>query len=325
MSIVRRRFLRPCIGIAALAIMPRIATAQAYPTRPVRLVVGQAAAGAQDILARLLAQWLSGRTGQQFIVENKPGAGTNLAAEAVVRAPADGYTVLLVGAPNAINATLYDQLNFDFIHDIAAVGSFVRTPEVLVVHPSLPAKDIPELIAYAKAHPGKISAASPGIGSGPHMSLELLKSMAGIDMVHVPYRGGGQAIVDLLGGEVHANFTAPLVAFEYIRAGRLRALAVTTASRVPALPEVPSLSDFLPGYDSGGFFGLGAPRGTPAAVIERLNRDINAAIADSDMDRRLAEMAVSPLGGSPDDFNKLIAEETAKWAKVIRSAGIKAS
>jgi tripartite-type tricarboxylate transporter receptor subunit TctC len=325
MGIPRRQFLGPCIGIAAFAILPYVAAAQGYPTRPVRLVVGQAASGAQDILARILAQWLSERTGQQFIVENKPGAGTNLAAEAVVRAPPDGYTLLLVGAPNAINATLYDQLKFDFIHDIAAIGSFVRTPEVLVVHPSLPAKDIPELIAYAKANPGKISAASPGVGSGPHMSLELLKSMAGIDIVHVPYRGGGQAIVDLLSGEAQANFTAPLVALEHIRTGKLRALAVTTMSRVAALPEVPSMSDFLPGYESGGFFGLGAPRDTPAVVIERINREINAAIAHPDMKRRFAEMAVSSLGGSPADFDKLIAKETEKWARVIRSAGIKAS
>jgi tripartite-type tricarboxylate transporter receptor subunit TctC len=325
MSIARRRFLSLSVGTAALAIMPRIAAAQGYPARPVRLIVGQTAGGAQDILARMMAQWLSERTGQQFFVENKPGAGTNLATEAVVHAPPDGYTLLLIGAPNAINATLYDKLNFNFIHDIAPVAPFVRTPEVLIVNPSIPAKTIPELIAYAKANPGKISVASPGVGSGPHMSLELLKLMTGINMTHVPYRGGGQAIADLLGGQVQANFTAPLVAFEHIRAGKLRALAVTTTSRVPALADVPSMSEFLPGYESGGFFGLGAPRGTPAVVTERLNREINAAIADPDTKRRFAEMAVSPLGGSPADFGKLITEETEKWARVIRFGGIKAS
>ena len=323
MGLPRRRFLSLSLGAAAFAGTSRNAAAQDYPAHPVRLFVGQSAGGAQDILARMIAHWLSERSGQQFIVENKAGAGNNIATEVVVRARADGYTLLLVGAPNAINATLYSKLSFNFVQDIAPIASFVRTPEVLVVHPSLPVRNIPELIAYVKANPGKLSVASPGIGSGPHMSLELLKLMADIDIIHVPYRGGGQAISDLLGGQVQGNFTAPLVALEHIKSGRLRALAVTTGSRVPSLADVPSMSEFLYGYESGGFFGVGAPRGTPAEIIERLNREINAAIADPGMQKRFAQMEVSSLGGSPADFGKLIADETDKWAHVIRSSGIK--
>jgi tripartite-type tricarboxylate transporter receptor subunit TctC len=325
MTIPRRRFLQLAVSATALPALSRIGAAQSYPARPVHLVVGQTAGGAQDIFARLIAQWLSERTGQQFVVENKPGAGTNIAADTVVRAPADGYTLLLVGAPNAINATLYERLSFNFMRDIAPVASFLRTPEVLVIHPSVPAKTIPEFIAYAKANPGSIGIASPGIGSGPHMSAELFKSMAGIDLTHVPYRGGGQAIADLVGGQVQANFTAPVVAIQLIKAGKVRALAVTTTARSHLMPDVPSMAEFLPGYESGGFFGIGAPRATPSTIIDSLNKEINDALADAGMKARIAEMGASTLGGSPADFGKLIAVETARWAKVIHSAGIKAS
>jgi tripartite-type tricarboxylate transporter receptor subunit TctC len=319
----RRQFLGMMIGTAVAAIVPRAAGAQTYPGRPVRLVVGITAGSAPDIFARLLGHWLSKRLGQPFIIENKPGAGTNIGTEAVVRAPADGYTLLLVSAPNTINATLYAKLNFDFLRDIAPVGSFVDSPEFLLVHPSIPAATVPDLIAYAKAHPGKLMMASPGVGSGPHMSGELFKRMAGIDMTHVPYRGGGPAMVDLIGGQVSVMFAAPAVALDHVRAGKVRALGVTTESRSPVLPDIPPVAETLPGYRSGGFFGLGAPKDTPAEIIDMLNREINAALADAGTKARIAGMGVSALGGSPANFGKFLADETKKWAKVIQFAGLK--
>src|SRR5262245_51353274 len=325
MNLARRQFLHLLSAVAAQPASPVIASAQTYPARPVRLVVGQTAGAAPDVVARLMAHWLSARLGQQFVVDNRPGAGTNLAAEAVVRAPGDGYTILLVGAPNAINATLYEKLSFDFLRDIAPVASFLRTPEVLVVHPSLPTTTVPELLAYAKANPGKANVSSPGVGSGPHISLELLKWIAGIDMTHVPYRGGAQAMIGLLGGQVQANFAAPLVALEHIRAGRLRALAVTTLRRSHVLPDVPAMAEYLPGFESGGFFGIGALRGTPKDIIGTLNQELNAAVDDPGIKRQIVEMGASALPGSPVEFGKLLAEETEKWAKVIKAAGIKAS
>ncbi len=320
-----RKWISPEAGAPRLPAVPRIAIAQAYPARPVRVIVGQAASGAQDIAARLMAQALSERIGHPFVVENKPGAGTNIAVEAVVHSRADGYTLLLVGAPNAINATLYENLNFNFLRDIAPVASFMRTPEVLVVHPSVPAYTIDGFVSHAKRNTGTISMASPGIGSGPHMSAELLKLMAGIQFTHVPYRGGGQAISDLVAGQVQAMFIAPVVATQHIRSGKLRALAVTTASRSHILPDVPAMAEFLPGYESGGFFGLGAPANTPLEIIDALNRAINAALENASMQARIADMGASTFAGSPAAFRQLIAEQTEKWAKVIKSAGIKMS
>jgi tripartite-type tricarboxylate transporter receptor subunit TctC len=323
MAQTRRQFLDMMIGTTVAAIAPRAAGAQTYPARPVRLVVGIAAGSAPDIFARLLGQWFSDRFGQPYIIENKPGAGTNIATEAVVRAPPDGYTLLLVSAPNTINATLYAKINFDFLRDIAPVGSFVDSPEFLLVHPSIPAATVSELIAYAKSHPGKLTMASPGVGSGPHMSGELFKRMAGIDMTHVPYRGGGPAMADLIGGQVSVTFAAPAVALDHIRAGKVRALGVTTASRSPLLPDIPTMAETLPGYRSGGFFGLGAPKGTPPDIIDMLNREINAALADAGTKARIAGMGVSALGGSPADFGRFLTDETEKWAKVIQFARLK--
>jgi tripartite-type tricarboxylate transporter receptor subunit TctC len=324
MMLPRRDFLSMTIGAAAAAVIPRAARAEPYPMRPVRLVVGIAAGSAPDIFARLLAQWLSARLGQPFIIENKPGAGTNIATEAVVRAPADGYTLLLVSAPNTINAALYAKLNFDFLRDIAPIGSFVDSPEFLLVHPSVPAATIPELIAYAKANPSRLMMASPGIGSGPHMSGELFKRMAGVEMTHVPYRGGGPAMADLIGGQVSMMFAAPAVGLEHIRAGKIRALGVTTASPSPVLPHIPTVAETLPGYRSGGFFGLGAPKGTPTDIVDLLNREINAALADAGTKAQIAGMGVSGLGGSPADFGRFLGDETEKWARVIQFAGLKA-
>jgi tripartite-type tricarboxylate transporter receptor subunit TctC len=317
----RRHILHLTAGAAALPAVSRVAWAQTYPTRPVRLIVGVAAGGGTDIVARLISQWLSERLGQQFIVENRPGAGSNIATEVVVRAPPDGYTLLTVGAPAAINATLYyDKLNFNFIRDIAPVAGIMRGPLVMLVNPSFPAKTVPEFIAYAKANPGKINMASGGNGTTPHVTGELFKMMTGVDMVHVPYRGAGPAITDLLGGQVQVLFDNPI---EHIRAGRLRALAVTTTTRSEALPDIPTLGEFVPGYDASGWFGIGAPKDTPVQIIDRLNREINACLADPRMKARLTDLGGIVLSGSPADFGKHIAEETEKWAKVIKFAGIK--
>jgi tripartite-type tricarboxylate transporter receptor subunit TctC len=302
----------------------RLASAQAYPSRPVRIVVGLAPAGTNDITARLMGQWLSERLGQQFVIENRPGAGTNIATEMVVRAPADGYTLLLVGAYNAINATLYEKLNFNFIRDIAPVASIGRVPLIMVVNPSVPAKTVPEFIVFAKANPGKISMASAGNGSTPHVAGELFKMMAGIDMVHVPYRGNGPAITDLLGGQVQVLFAGTLEAIEHIRAGRLRPLAVTDTTRLEALPDIPTVGEFVAGYEASAWLGLGAPKNTPTEFIEKLNNAINAGLADPKIKARLAEMGGILLAGSPADFGKFIAEETDKWGKVIRALNIKA-
>jgi tripartite-type tricarboxylate transporter receptor subunit TctC len=319
----RRQFLHLAAGAAALPSVSRVASAQAYPTRPVRIIVGFAPGSASDIVARLLGQWLSERLGQQFIIEHRPGAASNIATEAVVRAPPDGYTLLVVSTASAINATLYDKLSFNFIRDIAPVASVIRGPTVMVVNPSVPAKSVPEFIAYAKANPGKLTMASGGIGSGTHLPGELFKMMAGVNMVHVPYRGGGPALTDLLGGQVQVMFPSTVSSIEYIRAGRLRALAVTTATRSDALPDVPTVDEFVPGYEASAWFGVGAPKATPAEIVEKLNKEINASLADPKMKARLADVGGTALSGSPADFGKLIADETEKWAKVIKSAGIK--
>jgi tripartite-type tricarboxylate transporter receptor subunit TctC len=311
-------------GAAALPAVSRVAWAQGYPTRPVRLVVGYAAAGANDIVGRIMGQWLSERLGRPFVIENRPGAASNIATEVVVRAPADGYTLLVGGTTNAINATLYDKLNFDFIRDIAPVASICSGPFVIVVNPSLPAKTVPEFIAYAKANPGKINMASAGTGNTTHLSGELFKMMTGVDMVHVPYRGGAPALTDLIGGQVQVFFAPIAASIEPIRAGKLRALAVTTSTRSEALPDIPTVGEFVPGFESSGWIGFGAPKGTPIEIVDKLNKEINAALADPKMKARLADLGCTPLTLSPADFGKLIVADTEKWAKVIRAANIKA-
>src|SRR5215510_15037948 len=319
----RRRFLHLAAGAAALPAVSRFAWAQAYPMRSVRLIVPTAAGGAVDMLARLFGQWLSDRLGQQFVIENRPGAGNNVGTEAVVRAPADGYTLLLCGTFNATNATFYDKLNYNFIRDIAPVASVIRGPYVLVVNPLVPTKSVPEFIAYAKANPRKLNMASPGTGTGPHVAGELFKMMAGVDMVHVPYRGGGPAQTDLLGGQVQVMFVTTVSSLEYIKAGRLRALAVTTATRFDALPDIPAVAEFVPGYEASTWFGVGAPKATPAEVVENLNKEINAGFADPKIKARLADLGGTPLALSPADFGKFIADETEKWGNVVKFAGIK--
>jgi tripartite-type tricarboxylate transporter receptor subunit TctC len=323
MKLTRRRFLHLAAGVAALPAVSRMARAQDYPTRPVRLVVGFAAGSAIDINARLMGQWLSERLGQQFVIENRPGAGGNNGAEVVVRAPPDGYVLLLVGAFNAFNATLYDKLNFNFIRDIAPVASIVRTAGVMVVNPAFPAKSVPEFIAYANANSGKTSMATTGVGTSQHIYGELFKSMTGVNMLHVPYRGAAPALTDLLGGQVQVMFDNIPSSIEYIRAGTLRPLAVTTATRQEMLPDIPTVGDFVPGYEASGWQGVGAPKNTPAEIIDKLNKEINVGLADPKMKARLAGLGSSVLSGSPAEFGKLIAEETEKWAKVIRAANIK--
>jgi tripartite-type tricarboxylate transporter receptor subunit TctC len=323
MKLPGRALLHLAVVTALFAVTSGIATAQTYPARPVRIIVGFAPGGATDILARLLGQRLSERLGQQFIVENRPGAGTNIATEAVVRAPADGYTLLLVSPPAAINATLYEKLDFNFIRDIAPVASIARAAWVLEVNPAVPVKSVPELIAYGKANPGRINMATVGVGSGPHLAGELFNMMSGVDMVFVSYRGAGAALADLMGGQVQANFDAIPGSIEFIRAGKLRALAVTTATRSEVLPETPTLGEFLPRYEASFWAGFGAPKNTPAKIIEMLNREVNAALADPAMKARLADLGASALAGSSTDFGKLIAEQTEKWAKVIRAGNIK--
>ena len=323
MKIPRREFLYLAAGSAALSAASRITWAQAYPSRPVSLVAGFAPGGGVDITARLIGQWLSERLGQQFVIENRPGASSNIATEAVARARADGYTLLLIGSFNTINATLYDKLNFNFIRDIAPVASVMRYPYVMVVNPSFPAKSVPEFIAYAKANPGKLNMASPGNGSGDHIAGELFKMMTGIDMVDVTYRGIALALTDLLGGQVQVSFPSILSSIQYIRAGQLRALAVVTATRSDALPDIPAMAEFVPGYEASSWYGVGAPKATPAEIIDKLNKEINAGLADPKIQARLADFGGTPLVVSPADFGKLIAEDTEKWAKVIRAANIK--
>jgi len=323
MKLPRRKFLHLAAGAVALPAISRVARAQTYPTRPVRLIVGFDAGGAADILARLMGQWLSERLGQQFVIENRSGASGNIAAEAVVRAAPDGYTLLLPGSTDVINATLYEKLNFNFVRDIAPVASITRAPHVIVVRPSFPAKTVPEFIAFAKANPRKVSMASAGIGTPSHMSGELFKMMAGIEMVHVPYRGAGQALVDLLGGQVQVFFSSLPSSTAYVRTGDLRALGVTTATRSETLPDVSAIGDFLPGYEASGITGLGAPKNTPADIIETLNKEVNAGLGDPKIKARLGELGATALAGSPADFGKLIADETEKWGKVVKFVGVK--
>jgi tripartite-type tricarboxylate transporter receptor subunit TctC len=323
MKLPRRQFLYLAAGADALPAVSRIARAQAYPTRPVRIIVPTAPAGAGDILARLMGQWLSERLGQQFIIDNRPGAGSNIATEAVVRAPADGYTLLMAGTPNAVNVTLYDKLSFNFLRDIAPVAGIIRVPFVMAVNPTFPAKTVPEFIGYAKANPGKINYASVGIGSAGHVSGELFKMMTGTKMTHVPYRGAGPALTDLLAGQVQVMFPTTVSSIENIKTGKLRALAVTSATRSDALPDIPTVGEFLPSYEASGWYGIGAPKATPAEIVDKLNKEVNAALDDPKMRARLADLGGVALPGSPVEFGKLIADETEKWATVIRAANIK--
>jgi tripartite-type tricarboxylate transporter receptor subunit TctC len=324
MKLPRRKFLHLTAGAAALPAVSRVSWAQAYPTRPVRVIVPFAPAGTTDIAARLMGQWLSERLGQQFVIENRPGASTTIATEAVVRAPPDGSTLLLVSASSAINATLYEnKLSYHFLRDIAPIAGIFRVPNVMVVHPSFPAKTVPELIAYAKANPGKINHESAGAGTSSHLAGELFKGMTGVNMVHVPYRGVGPALIDLLARQVQLGFDPMPASIEYIRAGRLRALAVCTVARSQAMPDLPSVSEFVPGYESSAYFGFGAPAKTPTEIVDKLNREINAGLADPKLRAQLADVGGIILAGSPGDFRQLIADETEKWGKVIRAANIK--
>jgi tripartite-type tricarboxylate transporter receptor subunit TctC len=320
----RRSVLMRATFGAALSLASPAARAQAYPTRPVKIIVGFGPGGAPDIAARLMAQWLSERLGQPFVVEIRSGAGSNIATEAVANAAPDGYTLLLAGLPNAINATLYSKLNFNFIRDVAPVAGVISTVNLLLVNPSTPAQSVPELIAYAKANPGRLNMASAGIGSAPHLAGEMFKIMAGIDMVHVPYRAAGAALTDLLAGQVQVLFLSMLASIEHVRAGKLRALAVTTATRSEHLPDVPAVAEFVPGFEATTWWGIGVPQHTPADIVQLLNREINAALADPKMKARFGEEGATVLPGSPADFGKLIADETEKWGKVVRTAGIKA-
>jgi tripartite-type tricarboxylate transporter receptor subunit TctC len=323
MKLPRRKFMHLAVGTAVLPAISRFAWAQAYPTRPVHLIVGFAAGGPQDIVMRLIGQWLSERLGQSFIIENRPGAGGNVGAEAVVHADPDGYTLLSVSSPNAINATLYTNLNFNFIRDIAPVASIMRVPLVMEVNPSVPVKTVPEFIAYAKANPGKISYASAGIGTPQHVSAEMFKLMTGVEMVHVPYRGAAPALQDLIGGQVQVMIDTTPASMQHIKSGRVRPLAVTTAMRADVLPDLPTVADFVPGYEATSWFGIGAPKKTPEEIIEKLNKEINAALADPRIKTRLVDLGGTVLPGSPAEFGKLIAAETEKWAKVVKFSGAK--
>jgi tripartite-type tricarboxylate transporter receptor subunit TctC len=323
MKFPRRSFLHLAAGAAALPAVSRIARAQTYPSRPVRLIAGFPPGGVVDVFARLIGQWLSDHLGEPIIVENRAGAGGNLAAEAVVKAPPDGYTLLMIGSNNAWNVTLYDNLRFNFIRDIAPVASIYRGPAVLVVHPSFPAKSVPELIAYAKSNPGQINMASGGVGSTQHVYGELFKMMTGVDMRHVPYRGGGPALTDLLAGQVSVMFDTLATSIEHIRAGKLRALAVTSATRSEVLPDIPTVGDFVPAFEGTGWQGVGAPRNTPTAIIDRLNQEINAGLADPRMKARITDFGYTVFASSPADFGTFIAAYTEKWAKVIKFSGAK--
>jgi tripartite-type tricarboxylate transporter receptor subunit TctC len=323
MRLPRRKFLHLAASAAALPAVSRMAGAQTYPTRPVRVIVAFPPGGFGDIIARLMGQWLSDRLGQPFVIENRPGAGSNIGTEAAVKAAPDGHTLLLVGSPNVINATLYDKLNFNFIRDIAAVAGIVDLPLVMEVNPSFPAKTVPEFIAYAKANPGEVNMASNGTGTTSHVAGELFKMITGVDMIHVPYRGAAPALTDMIGGQVQVMFDNTASSIEHIRAGRLRALAVTTTTRSEALPEIPTMGAFLPGYVASSWVGFGVPKDTPGEIIDKLNTEINTALADPRMKARLADLGGTPLPGTPDDFGKLIADDTEKWAKVIKFAGIK--
>jgi tripartite-type tricarboxylate transporter receptor subunit TctC len=324
LKLPRRNFLHLAAGAAALPVVSRVARAQGYPTRPVRVIVPFAAGGPLDILARLMGQWMSERLGQPFVIDNRPGGGGNIGTEAVVRASPDGYTILMASTTNTINVTLYDKLNFNFIRDIAPVATISRYTFVMVVHPSMPAKTLPEFIAYAKANPSKINMASGGIGGATHVCGELFKMMTGVNMVHVPYRGQAPALADLLAGQVHVMFPTIIAPIEYIKTGRLRALAVTTATRSEALPNIPTVGEFVPGYEASGWSGVASPKNTPTEVIDKLNSEINTALADLKIKAQLADLGSTVFAGSPADFSKLIADDTEKWGKVIRAANIKA-
>ena len=323
MKLARRTFVYLALGAAVLPLVPRNASGQIYPTRPVRLICAFPAGGPNDTLSRLIGQWLSERLGRPFVVENRPGAATNIATEAVVRAPPDGYTLLLVAQVNAINVTLYERLNFNFIRDIAAVAGIMRVPSILEVNPSVPVHTVPEFIAYAKANPGRLNMASAGNGTSSHLSGELFKIMTGVDILHVPYRGAAAALTDLIAARVQVYFDLMPNSIAHVRSGKVRPLAITTTTRSGALPDLPSVGDFVPGYEVNTWFGVGAPRGTPADIVDKLNEEINAALADPQMKARLAELGGTVLAGTPADFGKLIADETEKWARVIRAANIK--
>ena len=323
MKLARRTFVYLALGAAVLPLVPRNASGQIYPTRPVRLICAFPAGGPNDTLARLIGQWLSERLGRPFVVENRPGAATNIATEAVVRAPPDGYTLLLVAQVNAINVTLYERLNFNFDRDIAAVAGIMRVPSILEVNPSVPVHTVPEFIAYAKANPGRLNMASAGNGTSSHLSGELFKIMTGVDILHVPYRGAAAALTDLIAARVQVYFDLMPNSIAHVRSGKVRPLAITTTTRSGALPDLPSVGDFVPGYEVNTWFGVGAPRGTPADIVDKLNEEINAALADPQMKARLAELGGTVLAGTPADFEKLIADETEKWARVIRAANIK--
>jgi tripartite-type tricarboxylate transporter receptor subunit TctC len=323
MTILRRRFLQLAAGAVAMPAVSRVAHAQAYPNRPVRLIIGYTPGGSADITARLMSQWLSERLGQQFVVESRPGGGTNIATEAVVRAAPDGYTLLLVAPANAVNATLYEKLNFEFLRDIAPVASLIRFGNVMVVNPKVPAKTVPEFIAYAKANPGKINMASSGAGSTIHMSGELFKMMAGVDMVHVPYRGGAPALTDMIAGQVQVMFDNIPTSLQHVRTGALRGLAVTTTEPSELLPDLPVVADFLPNFEASAWYGIGAPKDTPVEIVRTLNREVNAILADPKVKTRFGELGATLIPGTPGEFYKLLANETDKWGKVVKFAGIK--
>jgi tripartite-type tricarboxylate transporter receptor subunit TctC len=323
MKLPRRKFLHLAAGAAALPAVSRVGWTEAYPSRPVRLVTGFAAAGGSDVVARLIGQWLSERLGQSFIIENRPGAGGNIGTESVVRAPPDGYTLLLVTFANVVNASLYKKLNFNFIRDISPVAGLMRVPDLMAIHPSVPARTVPEFIAYAKANAGKITMASAGNGSSGHLAGELLKMKVGISLVHAPYRGNGPALTDLLGGQVELMFPTSPSVVEYVKSGRLRGLAVTTASRSETLPDLPTVGEFVPGYEVSGLYGIGAPKGTPAEFIATINKESNAALANPKMKARFVDLGGIVIPGSPADFGKVVVEDTEKWAKVIEAANIK--
>ena len=323
MKVHRREVLSFAGAAVAAPFVSRCAAAQSYPTRPVHLVVGFPPGGPADIFSRLMGQWLSDRLGQQFVIENRPGAGSNIATEAVARAPADGYTLLQVGPPHAINATLYDKLNYNFIRDIAPIACMARSPNVMEVNPSVPAKTVPEFIAYAKSNPGKINMASSGNGTVTHVAGELFKMITGIDIVHVPYRGSTPALTDLLGGQVQVMFDNVPSSIELIRAGKLRPIAVTQSTRFEGLPEIPTVSEFLPSYEASSWFGIGAPKNTPASIVDKLNNEINAGLADPKIRAKIGELGGTVLGGSAADFGRLVAEETHKWGKVVKFSGAK--
>ena len=323
MNLLRRTFLHLLAGVAALPAISRPACAQAYPSRPVRWIVGFTPAGGNDITARLIGQWLTDRLGQPFVIENRPGAGTNIAAEIVINSPPDGYTLFLTNFSNAVNAALYEKLSFDFMRDMAPVVGISRAPVILAINPSVPAKTVPEFIAYAKANPDKLNMGSAGIGSAGHLAGELLQMMTGIKLVHVPYRGNAPALTDLIAGQVQLVFPSSASSIEHVRTGNVRGLAVTGSTRLDALPDLPTVADSVPGYEASSLYGIGAPRNTPAEVIDRLNKEVNAALADPKLKARLADLGGTPFGGSSAEFGRLIADETEKWGKVVKFAGIK--